>query len=170
MPTTRHAAWFLVIFAFFAAVALAIILLDRFGGYKWAEHAVDVSETPGRLFFTATGITLILVEGTLMLAEWYKQQKFKEGREVERADWIAWREKLESWEKRREEGKSGRPVLYRTKAHTTGIIRPTFQNCETPKAPVSVAGAFLYEPMVVSRIPYNSQWDQTNGNVKRYTC
>ena len=37
-----------------------------------------------------------------MLAEWYKQQKFKEGQEVERALWITWHEKLAEWEKRRD--------------------------------------------------------------------
>ena len=85
---------------------MAVILLDRFAGYEWAKHTVEISETLGRMFFTATGITLILVEGILMLAEWYKRQKFQEGREVERAAWIAWHEKLADWEKRREDARA----------------------------------------------------------------
>ena len=109
MPTTSHVAWFLFIFGIFAALALAVIIVDTFSDYKWAEHTVEVSETLGRMFFTATGITLILVEGILMLAKWYEQRQIEKRervRQLERADWIAWREKLEAWEKRREEARA----------------------------------------------------------------
>ena len=45
-----------------------------------------------------------------MLSEWFKKARFEEGRQLERAEWMAWREKLDLWEKQREEAeKAGRP-------------------------------------------------------------
>ena len=38
-----------------------------------------------------------------MLAELYKRASREEGRLLERAEWVAWREKFESWERRRDE-------------------------------------------------------------------
>ena len=47
-----------------------------------------------------------------MLAELYRRARHREGiaegRQLERAEWVAWREKLDSWESRRDEaGKNG---------------------------------------------------------------
>ena len=56
-----------------------------------------------------------------MLAKWYEQRQIEKrererapARIIEQADWIAWREKLEAWEKRREEARTAKSAFLRT--------------------------------------------------------
>ena len=66
---------------------------------------MEIGQTLGRLVFTATAISYILVEGQSMLSELYKRARFEEGRAVgralEREEWQSWRKRLEEWEQRR---------------------------------------------------------------------
>ena len=59
----------------------------------------------GQSLLAVTGLTFILVDGTAMLAEKYLRARFEAGKQVERAAWIQWREKLADWEKRREDAR-----------------------------------------------------------------
>lgn len=106
MPSAVNIRNFLLVFASLCGLATILVLLDEFGGYGWADKMVAVGHSMGRLFITATGITYVLVEGKDMLAELYKRARYEEGKQegqqLERAAWTAWRERLESWERRRE--------------------------------------------------------------------
>ena len=114
MQSTRHIGLALLIFTALCVVALVVTVISQFTDYAWADTLVDLGETMGRLIFTALTATYITVEGGSMLSEWFKKARLeegrREGRQLERAEWIAWRDKLDAWERRREEAAlSGQP-------------------------------------------------------------
>ena len=110
MQSTRHIGLALLIFTVLCIVALVVTLLSKFTDYAWADTLVELGETMGRLIFTALAATYITVEGGSMLSEWFKKARFEEGRQLERAEWLAWRDKLDAWERRREEAmQAGQP-------------------------------------------------------------
>jgi hypothetical protein len=98
MPSSSHIGNFLLIFAALCIVSLGLVLGAELGGWAWAKTSVTIGQELGRLFFTATAITFILVEGGSMLAELYRKAKIRE----ERERWTAWDTKLQEWEKRRD--------------------------------------------------------------------
>ena len=103
MPSSSHIRNFLLVFTALCIVALALVICAEFAEWRWATKFVDVGQELGRLFFTATATTFILVEGGGMLAELFKRARIKEGRALEREEWQAWRVKLERWEQRRDQ-------------------------------------------------------------------
>lgn len=103
MQSTRHIGLALLVFTFFCVVAFILALISKYSDFRWADALVELGQTMGRLIFTALSATYIIIEGGSMLSEWFKKARFEEGRQLERAEWMAWREKLDLWEKRREE-------------------------------------------------------------------
>jgi hypothetical protein len=110
MPSSSHIGNFLLIFAALCIVSLGLVLGAELGGWAWAKTSVTIGQELGRLFFTATAITFILVEGGIVLAELYKKasraEGRAEGRALEREEWQAWRVQLEKWQQRKDHAKS----------------------------------------------------------------
>ena len=69
-----------------------------------------------------------------MLSEWYKKARLeegrREGRQMERAEWLAWRDKLDAWERRREEAMGRRG----SRSMSLDRNRPDRPNCRTKSA------------------------------------
>ena len=102
MPSSSHIRNLVSVFTVLCAAALAMVLLDEFTGWRWVASVVNIGQELGRLFFTATAITFIIVEGGIMLAALYKRAARAEGREEANEAWRAWRTKWQEWSRNRD--------------------------------------------------------------------
>ena len=106
MPSTRHIKWFLFTFTSLCLAAFVVLLISDFTDQSWAKKSVKLGQEMGRLIFTATGVTFVIVEGGAMLSELFKKASRAEGRvegrDLERAIWMDWREKHKVWLERKD--------------------------------------------------------------------
>ena len=117
--------WWSIHWIKFHAVATPIgSLLVTFGlsqteSVGWWGSAAELNiaadfASLGVLFYTATFALLEVVVIIMVLAwkmkEYFDKKHIDKGRELERADWVAWRDKIDAWENRRTDAtKAGKP-------------------------------------------------------------
>ena len=87
IPKEREVYFLVLLSSLLVAGSVALVLTTKLS-WQNVEALVVIS----------TAISIIVVEGGAMLAERYLKRRYREGREEERAAWVAWNERRIAFE------------------------------------------------------------------------